>query len=149
MNSYAPSLFAWHRFLQGWLDVNQIACTTKSFFESNSLILKLSGVNNNDKEVKIAMAKLNENEILVIESRTNSGFDSISDDHEGVLVYIVDVRKKSNEGAISLLTPSFAQEKDRYIIGSLKPGRSIDIGELEVVVLEKFAEGFVVTVRKR
>jgi hypothetical protein len=149
MDSYAPSLFAWHRFLQGWFDKDQVACTDKEYFSNKSMTVNLSGINNLDKNTKSMMIKLNEKEILVIEARTRSSFDVLEKNHEGLLVYIVDVTKKSNEGAFTLLTNKFPDEKNHYLIGSIPPGSAVDFGSIEIVNLERSSNGFIVQIRNR
>ena len=143
-----PELFAWHRFLHGWFEDSNIACINSDLVSSKRAIFDVTALSKPSTELKSVMIKINEQEAIVIETRINSAFDQFPATDEGILVYRVDVYKKSNESAIKLILPSSVSKIENYEIGSLKPQVSVKTNGMEISNLGRSNSGFYVEIKK-
>jgi hypothetical protein len=66
---------------------------------------------------------------------------------EGALVYLVDANIKSNDGAV---TPLYEKQsnRDRYLIGTMKPGESVVVKGLKVEVMVSTTDADTVRITK-
>jgi M6 family metalloprotease-like protein len=88
-------LFAWEKWILGWLSDDQIVCVNKT----NSALLtplETSG------GIKMLTIPINKTSAIVIESRRKIGYDSRIT-KEGPLVYVVDTNIASGTGTIKVL----------------------------------------------
>ena len=148
----APEFLAWHRFLQDWMSDSQIDCLNPNILSSQSTIHFVSPIQRNTQDVKAVILKLSESEGLVIEARRKEGFDTLRSltDLEGVLVYSVNVNKKSNENAINIVTTSQSRKASDYQgAGNIKEGESRKFAGFEVEVLLEVADGYWVKLSKQ
>jgi M6 family metalloprotease-like protein len=90
--SSAPGFFAYERWLLGWLDDNQIICSTSGKYLITP-IERTGGIK------AIIIPIIDEQKIIVIESRRPEGFDKYLRKN-GALVYVVDSSKNNKEGPI-------------------------------------------------
>jgi len=146
--TYGPELFAWHRFLQGWLTESQVACIDSDYLSTTSAIFYISALSELSEKNKTVILKLSDEEALVIETRVNSKFDKFPESEEGILVYLVNVNKKSNESAIRLIMPSQVTRIENYEIGTLKVNESLRSNGYQVSNLGKSESGFIVEIKK-
>ncbi|WP_419921783.1 cell wall-binding repeat-containing protein [Candidatus Poriferisodalis sp.] len=98
-------MFAWHRWLLGWLDESQVDCVTQ-----DSVTTYLSPIADPGSGTAMAAIRLHQNEVLVLESRREQGYDAdrqVPHPHgwpsteprlieEGVLVYTVSAHPSLN-----------------------------------------------------
>jgi hypothetical protein len=96
------------------------------------------------------MIKLNESEIIVIETRKKAPFDLINlgSNYEGILVYKVNVNKRSNEGAITLITTQTPSKIDGVIVGTLTKGEYVESDGLRITNLGVSKNGYYVEIKK-
>jgi M6 family metalloprotease-like protein len=146
--TYGPELFAWHRFLQGWFDDSNIACLSSDIVLNKKALFDVSALSKSGPEIKTVIVKISELEALVIESRINSDFDKFPISEEGILVYLVNVGKKSNESAIKLVTPSNVTKIENYEIGTIGLKTAVKTQGLEISNLGRSKTGFFVEVKK-
>jgi|688.fasta_scaffold302148_2 M6 family metalloprotease-like protein len=146
--TYGPELFAWHRFLQGWFSNSNIACIDSNLVSSKPALFDVSALSKSSEELKTVIMKINSQEALVIESRVNSKFDKFPVSEEGILVYLINVAKKSNESAVKLVMPSEVTKIEDYEIGTVRPMRSVKANGLEISNLGRSANGFFVEIKK-
>jgi hypothetical protein len=126
----AIELLSWDRYLQGWLAESQIACTPLSSLAQGAKSTTLSPIERQDSQVKAIMIPLSSSKILVIESRKNEGYDTISATQQGVLVYTVDMtlgqlgggyvmQKRAGSTATSL-EDGLLKANDQLVVGGVK-----------------------------
>ncbi|CAB4838330.1 MAG: hypothetical protein F2766_02280 [Actinobacteria bacterium] len=100
-----------------------------------------------DKDVKSIMVPLSASKILVIESRKNEGLDIIPADHEGVLIYTVDMTKGQLGGGyetqrrIGTTNPTFED-------AALHAGDSITVEGVKIEVLALDISGDTIKISK-
>jgi len=99
------TMSSWLRWLAGWLDDEQVACTTKATIEDE--FYELTPINNVSGEKESLVIKLSDTKALVVESRRfDTYFDRPSPNSKnGLLVYTVDATKGSAQGNQALLSP--------------------------------------------
>lgn len=96
---------SWLRWLAGWLDDEQVICTTKESITDNSFTLhRLNEIKNRVESVVI---RLSDSKAVVIESRRfDKKFDRKTlNSKRGLIVYLVDANKSSAQGSQALLSP--------------------------------------------
>ena len=136
--TFAPEFLAWHRFLAGWFDTENIRClNSKTSSKTIHFIEPLSAWG---KGVRMGVIKLSETEVMVIENRRKSNFDKLSYADEGVFVYIVDSAARDFDGSIKPLTVR-EMYKEGYLISTLRPQESVRYRNVEVKILESLAAG--------
>jgi len=119
MNSYrgeAPELIAWHRFLAGWLDDEQIRCVSNA--APTTSIHFLSPVQDSAATPKAIVRPLGNGAVLVVESRRKMGYDVAE---PGVLVYAFDTSIPGGRGPVIArgeltLDPARRPIVDRFVI---------------------------------
>lgn len=99
------TMSSWLRWLAGWLDDEQVACTTKATIEDE--FYELTPINNVSGQKESLVIKLSDTKALVVESRRfDTYFDRPSPNNKnGLLVYTVDATKGSAQGNQALLSP--------------------------------------------
>jgi len=99
------TMSSWLRWLAGWLDDEQVACTTKATIEDE--FYELTPINNVSGQKESLVIKLSDTKALVVESRRfDTYFDRPSPNNKnGLLVYAVDATKGSAQGNQALLSP--------------------------------------------
>jgi hypothetical protein len=125
MSNSSREFFGWSKFLNGWLESQQVRCITNQT-ESVHYIEKLELLN---KEPKLVLINLQEGVTISIEVRGNSG-------PQGVLVYKIDSRINHGDGPIT------AQRDLIY------KGNSLLLDGWRISTLEEGAKGMLVKVEK-
>ncbi len=150
MWSPSPALFAWHRFLQDWFSDTQILCSDLNFYSERKAVVDISALSVVDDNLKTAMIKTSEEEVIVIETRKKAPYDLIDADpsNEGVLVYKVNVNRKSNEGAISIITTKNPRKIQIVLAGTFGVGEYIETDGLRVTNLGTSKNGYYVEIKK-
>ena len=111
-------MFAWHRWLLGWLDDSQIACVTS--FPGSIPLTPLTTTGG----VKAAVVELSPTRAIVVESRQRGGYDAELWE-EGVLVYTVDTTIDSGEGPIVVQGDYSGDWADSSVL--LQPGETLTV----------------------
>lgn len=151
MWSSSPALFAWHRFLQDWFSDNQILCSDLNFYSQSKAVVDISTLSIVDDNLKTVMIKINESEIIVIEVRKKAPFDLVDarPTFEGLLVYKVDVNRKSNEGAITLITTPYpTREVNSNLVGTFGVSEYVETDGLRITNLGNSKNGYYVEIKK-
>lgn len=151
----SPALFAWHRFLQDWFSDTQILCSDLNFYSGRKGVVDISALSVVDNNLKTVMIKTSEEEVIVIETRKKAPYDLIDADpsKEGVLVYKVNVNRKSDEGAISIITtknPRKIQLSNGLagLAGTFGVGEYIETDGLRITNLGTSKNGYYVEIKK-
>ncbi|MBL6592705.1 MAG: hypothetical protein ISP16_01330 [Candidatus Aquiluna sp.] len=99
------TMTTWLRWLAGWLDDDQIACTTKE--EVDSEFYELTPVNVVGGKKEALVIKLSETKAVVVESRRfDKKFDvETGNSPNGLIAYTVDATRASAQGNQVILSP--------------------------------------------
>jgi M6 family metalloprotease-like protein len=144
----APSLFGWHRFMQGWLDGNQVLCLSNPL-PGQSTVVRLDKLEGQSQSVKLALFKLDETQLLGLEYRQKSQFDFLPTEAEGVLAHVIKPTLSSNQRAIDLLKTDGPRNREGQRYGVLKTGDSIDSPTHLIKVLSMDGNGATVSILRK
>ena len=144
----AHEFLGWTRFLLSWISDDQVNCQDISSLSIGDLKFRLTPIESNTSSEKIAVIRVNETKALVIEVRRNLGFDKISLEYEGTLIYLVDVSKGSNEGMATLVS-SNTKLVNGISIGTMKTGSSVEFGDMRIEILFSDDQGDYIRVSKK
>ncbi|MEY4105234.1 MAG: hypothetical protein RLZZ478_597, partial [Actinomycetota bacterium] len=135
----ALALNSWNRYLQGWLADNQVNCLVREKIEKpiDQVIIPIE---RDTEGIKSVMVKLSDSKILVLESRRNAGYDSLSEAREGVLVFTVDMTIPSIKGGWSTQRRPGSTMVD-YSDAALKAGDIITVEGVRIEVLKRDSNG--------
>ncbi|CAN2207098.1 M6dom_TIGR03296, M6 family metalloprotease domain [Candidatus Nanopelagicaceae bacterium] len=139
-----PEFLAWHKFLLGWLDVEQVNCIDSNNKSDTTHLI--SPLTEDKPGVKTTIVKLSETQALVVENRRKSPLNDISETQGGILTYIVDGTIKDGQGSVTFIFSKLTTTRDSKLIGTLKPGESIKHKNVTVKVLSSTAAGDYVSV---
>ena len=133
-NPRYPELLVWHRFLLGFLEVQQIHCITTQ--ESSTHLLE--PVAANTRGVKGLIIPISNTEAIVVELRRSIGFDtalSNRNDLLGVVVYTLDTKIPYRRSPVRVQK-------------ILKNNEDITLGGFNISVIETGPNGDVVKIEK-
>jgi hypothetical protein len=135
----ALALNSWNRYLQGWLADNQVNCLVREKIEKpiDQVIIPIE---RDTEGIKSVMVKLTDSKILVLESRRNAGYDSLSEAREGVLVFTVDMTIPSIKGGWLTQRRPGSTMVD-YSDAALKAGDIITVEGVRIEVLKRDSNG--------
>jgi M6 family metalloprotease-like protein len=112
--------FGWHLWRLGWIDDGAVSCVatgTMGVVTLDSLGLRGGST--------IAVVRLSESEVLVVESRQPDGYDENVDSKPGALVYRVRTDVPSGNGPIQVMMPDGAppfESLGESVLAPLAPG---------------------------
>jgi len=140
----APEFFGWSKWLLGWVTDSQVACVDATTGSTQSLNYMLSPIERTSNDVHISVIKLNSHTAIVAESRRTEGFDSMSSEYEGVLVYSIDTNINGNVApyipSVKILQQN-PQTVNGILVGTLKPGQSVSYLGQTITVLGSTTSG--------
>jgi len=139
----AIELGAWDRYLLGWLPESQIQCVTKSSL--TSITAKISPIVRQDSALKSVMVPLSDTKILVVESRKAEGFDTIRDNHTGVIAYTIDFTKPQLGGGYVII-PRTSGGQSNFVDAALHEGNAVTVDGVKVKVDSISQDGDTVTI---
>lgn len=133
--SNAPGLFAWERWVLGWLDDTQIVCSNPFRDGDISQLITPIGTTGG---VKAVVVPIGLTKALVVESRRATGID-----HrlvkEGALVYTVDSSIASGMGPVQVYPMSSTDPF--YLQAPLAVGESVSAGGYKIEVVTSSGSG--------
>jgi M6 family metalloprotease-like protein len=138
INGGAPELFGWERWSLGWLSDSEVVC-----LNSGSATVDLEPISRAGG-TKIAVAKLDSNRVLVVESRRRTGYDT-GLSKEGVVAYVVNTAVGSGEGVIRVLPINDSDVTKMSV--ALGAGQSLNYENISVSVSSSGPNGDRVTIR--
>jgi M6 family metalloprotease-like protein len=144
----APSLFGWHRFMQGWFDEKQVLCLSNPS-PGKSTVLRLDKLDGTSQGAKLALLKLDQTQLLGLEYRSKTQFDFLPTEAEGVLVHTIRPTLSSNQRAIDILKTDGPQSRVGQKYGILKAGQSVNTTTHEIKVLSVDANGATVSILRK
>jgi M6 family metalloprotease-like protein len=149
-DAIGTDLLAWEKFILGWIDPVQVNCIQVD--SKNSTTMFLEAISLKSAAKKLAVIPLSATQAIVVESRRKSSIDFLKSNEEGVLVYTVDVNKKSNEGAVEVV---FKNSKSRrtpstpsMLVGTLSQGESVSLMGFKITASKYKITGDFVTIKK-
>lgn len=134
----AIEINAWNRYIQGWLEDNQINCLDKS--KSNNETITINPIARINKLTKAIVVKISDSKVVVIESRRSEGFDVLSPAQAGTLVYTVDMKIGSIKGGWETQRRPGSTAKD-FTDAALKVGDKIVVEGVSIEVISQNTEG--------
>ena len=123
----APDLFAYEKWVLGWLDEAEIFCAS-----SGESIIDITPIESLEEGTKMVILPINEYESLVIESRRRINLDK-SLPEEGVLIYKVDNSKTSGGGMIKVFPEDSNNESKLDLL--LKEGETFTFDDYQIEIL--------------
>ena len=145
----AADFFGWEKYKLSWINQNQVDCL--STVPSTPVIDYLEATEIASSNSKLAVIKLSDSKVLVVESRRNAGNDSLEPNEEGVLVYVVDSNLKSNMGSIRLVTNGVRTHNyngNQLLVANLRAGETTVAEGVKVSVLKQAKSGDFVSISK-
>jgi M6 family metalloprotease-like protein len=137
-NFTAPEFLGWHRLRLDWLDGSNVKCLSSEDLKDSEYNVRLLPIQSKEKGDKLTLVKIDNSKALAIESRRMAGFDTLDGNKNlaGVIVYLVDVSKDSNQNAFSFITGSVKRfaSGDR-LSGALHVGESLTFDKIKVEFL--------------
>jgi M6 family metalloprotease-like protein len=148
LDANAPGLFAWERWVLGWLDDDQVTCFAAPPDTPESVVLSPLGTTGGSKAVVLALGPTR---ALVAEARTASGIDA-GIHKEGVLVYAVDSSVESGFGPVRVapadpLDPAVGHTT--FFDAPRAVGESVEVEGIRVTVVSQDTEGYRVELSRR
>jgi M6 family metalloprotease-like protein len=141
LDANAPGLFAWERWVLGWLDDDQVTCLAAPPSGSVPVVLSPIGTAGGTKAAVVALGPTS---ALVAEARTATGLDA-GIRKEGVLVYTVDTSVQSGFGPVRVSpadSPDPAVGYATFFDAPRAAGESVDVEGIRVTVVSRDADGF-------
>ena len=141
-HTVAPEMLAWSRWQLGWLDAGQVHCV-----DEEQATVELSPVADPGDGIAMAALPLSTDEMLVLESRRNIGYDERAAlGGGGVLVYTVDAGIRS--GDLPTRVAGDAGRGHTDVNPILVEGDSITIRGYTITVIADDGDTHTVTIAK-
>jgi M6 family metalloprotease-like protein len=135
----ARELFAWERWVLGWVNDDQVHCASAAGRRSTVTLSPVERVGG----TKMIVAPVGFTTAVVVESRRNEGFDRPGFT-PGVVVYTVDTEAKTSYGPLRLLPVNDFDEVKPNV--ALQPGQSMEVGSVKISFVSRSAHGDVVRI---
>jgi hypothetical protein len=149
MSHSMTDLLTWEKWLLGFALDKQIFCQT-TFETKSTYWLAPSGVKT--AKQKLLVIKVNDHEVLVVESARAAGFNyKLPKSSEGALVYTVNTEETRAEYGLTLLRPQGTAINAKPFVmsnSSLQKGEYVTYKGIKIQVTEAGPFGDVVTVSK-
>lgn len=145
LDSNAPGLLAWERWVLGWIDDEQVTCVASAPASPTRYELSAVGSIGGPKAVVVALGN---NRALVVEVRLRAGLDA-NLRKSGLLVYTVDTSVESGLGPVRVFPPDPVDPAVGYTTFFDAPraaGESITIDGVSVTNVGAIADGYIVEV---
>ncbi|MFZ6655368.1 hypothetical protein [Undibacterium sp. TJN19] len=120
-------LLGWERWQLGWLADSQVLCANTAQLQARLSPIERRA--DTDGSSKIIIVPTGKTTAIIVESRRAEGYDS-SIPQPGPLVYTIDTRLSSHDGAIRIQP---VNDKDtRHLQATMKPGQVIWVGKTTI-----------------
>ena len=127
ISGFAPDLFAYEKWMLGWLDEADIFC-----FENGNVVTDIIPLESYSEGSKMIILPISDKESLIIENRRALNLDQNIPD-EGVLVYLVDTSILTGKGTIEIIPKDKSDEQKSNAL--LKKGDVLIYGNYQIEVL--------------
>jgi M6 family metalloprotease-like protein len=141
LDANSPGLFAWERWVLGWIDDDQVSCLASPPSVPVSTVLSPLGTAGGSKAVMVALGPTS---VVVAEARTATGLDA-GIRKEGVLVYTVDSSVESGFGPVRVFPADPADPAVGFTTFFEAPravGESVEVEGVRVTVVSRDGDGF-------
>jgi M6 family metalloprotease-like protein len=126
----ARELFAWERWVLGWVADNQVHCASVGRTTVTLSPVERAG------GTKLAVVPVSPTSAVVIESRRAEGYDGPGFT-PGVVVYAMDTERRTSYGPLRLLPVNDLDELKSNV--ALQPGQSMEVGSVKISFVEQNA----------
>lgn len=127
--SNSPGLFAWERWVLGWLDDSQVSCVNP--YSSGVVTGRLTPVESSGG-IKALVIPAGDTKAVVVELRAASGLDK-NIQKAGVLTYVVDSSMQTGKGPIKVYPSN--TDSDPYFLQSTRTvNEYVDVENLRIDV---------------
>ena len=141
----APELLAWHRFILGMLNDDQVRCATNA----GSTTHLLAPVEKSTTDPKMVVIPISKYQAIIVESRRNLGFDlNFCSSNEGALVYTLDTTIGYRKSPVKVIPSPSATDATWRRDAALKVNESVTILGYKITNIESGDFGDVVKVEK-
>ncbi len=146
MNSMvAPELLAWHRFLLGLLNDDQVRCVAGSSITTH-LLVPVEKITTDTKMVVVPVSKY---KAIIVESRRNLGYDtSLGTLSEGAIIYTLDTTIPYRKSPLKIVSPTSATDLKWRRDSALKLNQSLTVWGYKITVIESGDFGDVIKIEK-
>jgi len=146
MNSMvAPELLAWHRFLLGVLNDDQVRCVAGSSITTH-LLVPVEKITTDTKMVVVPVSKY---KAIIVESRRNLGYDtSLGTLSEGAIIYTLDTTIPYRKSPLKIVSPVSATDLKWRRDSALKLNQSSTVWGYKISVIESGDFGDVIKIEK-
>jgi len=127
ISGFAPDLFAYEKWMLGWLDEAEIFC-----FENGNVVTDIIPLESYSEGSKMIILPISDMESLIIENRRALNLDQNIPD-EGVLVYLVDTSILTGKGTIEIIPKDKSDEQKKNAL--LKKGDVLIYDNYQIEVL--------------
>lgn len=135
----APEYLGWERWQLGWLDDAQVRCVTENAVSVALAPIERAG------GLQLAIVPTGKTTAVVVESRRPEGFDEHLP-RAGALVYVVDTRRSTHDGAIRVQPVD--PKDERHWRALLEPGQAVRADGVEVMLVSQDGQGDIVHIRR-
>ena len=139
--SLAPGLFAFERWTLGWLEDDQIICSTANTITQLITPVAESG------GIKAVIVPITSTKVVVVESRRPLGIDR-NLKKSGALVYVVDSTVESGLGPIQVY-PIDTKNDPQFTQAPRAAGESVEIEGLNIKIITSTDAGDTVFISKK
>jgi hypothetical protein len=147
------SITFYQRWMLGWLNDDQVACLVPNEIPKS---FELTPISNTRVGLKGISIPVSDYESILIEARTLSEFDALTNDQEGILVYRVDTRISTGNGPLVIIpssnewtkNPRTLDDVDRFKFGTLRESERVSYNEIFVEFSGRDEDLFKVTITK-
>lgn len=138
MNSF--EFLSWTRFLLGWIPDSQMVCIDAQAEKGKTFEAVVQPIERQANGHKFMFVKTSTTKGIAIEVRRNEGFDHVTSQQEGTLVYEVDVSKGSNKGMATWLGSSKLRFQN-IPVATLKTNDVVDTTFAKITILSQGSAG--------
>lgn len=134
-------MFAWNKYLLGWLDDDNVDCVRSSELTQHEVTL---GNNTLPNTYALLVIQESSTRALMIEPKLDNEY---CEGCYGILVYSVDASIASGEGPLQIHPAT--RNTDPYMVDALlQVGDELQVGDYLISVIEGFSDSFVVNITK-
>lgn len=122
----APELLGWSRFVNSWVSDSEVDCLDFTQPAASTTSHTLEPLSRVARGKKLVVAKLSDSRVLVLENRRATKIDLLSKKEEGVIAYVVDMKKYGDYYIKFVGTKPL---KNGRILASNRPGANLKVND--------------------
>lgn len=135
----------WHRFLLDWFTQDSFMCISKE--KLGTADFTVTPIGGTKAGIKFSMIQLDTTTAIGIESRRLTKFDKLNKNEEGVLIYLIDVKKGDDKGIIKILGKKRTYKDGQYL-GVLTKGDQLTYNGITISVIKSMNSGDQIRIKR-